>query len=671
MQTRFERTFKIAARAAADPAMPDAGQMVDMAISSEAPYERWFGIEILSHDAAAVDLTRLAGNDHPLLLNHCTDDQLGVLMNPVIGADRMLRCSAKFSRAPDAQMILQDVQDGIRSLVSVGYFIDEIVELEPAPDAEISDWVDMGARKFKIKRTLSGEAFESEMRAKHGENYLRSGPAVARDGTDTPDTYLVTRWTPFEASIVPIPADVSVGIGRSAGVETTPKTVAPAAQAAPATPQTPPATPLIIVRSTTMEQATKTPAELEIERRDAIQNLAEQYAKYLKPSDGPDAVRSGKSAEQFKDFIIEKIQSKHTDTSQVHVGLTAKEVRKYSFGKALIAGLTGNWGEAGFERECSEAVGKMLGRAPEGFYLPPDVFRRDFNVGTTTEAGNLVATDLRSDLYVDALRANLVMAQMGARVLTGLTANVDLPRKSTASTLGSVTEVGSASETAPATAKVTLSPKRVSAYVEVSKQAIIQSAMALEAMIRDDLLQGNAVNLEYQCINGTGVAPQVCGIRYTTGMGTVTGGTAGATLAWSHIVDLESACANANAEPDRLAGYLVNTKTRGKAKQVQKGTNLPFLWDNGPQPLNGYRVGVTNNLVSNVTKGSSTTVCSQALFGSDWSMATIGLFGAPDITVDPYTKSDTGQVKITLNTFADFGVRQPACFAKMDDILTA
>jgi HK97 family phage major capsid protein len=308
-------------------------------------------------------------------------------------------------------------------------------------------------------------------------------------------------------------------------------------------------------------------------------------------------------------------------------------------------------------------------RDPEGFFLPFEAFKRDFNVGTSTEAGNLVATDLRGDLYVDVLRNNLVMGQLGARILTGLTGNVDLPRKSTASTIGSVTEIGSASETAPATAKVTLSPKRTSAYVEVSKQAILQSAMALEQMIRDDLIMSSAVNLEHQTINGTGTAPQMTGIRFTANIGTVVAGTAGAAPTWAHVVDLESACANANAEPDRLAGYLLNTKTRGKLKQTQLGTNLPFIWQNGGQPLNGYRAAISNNMPSNLTKGTSTTVCSSAIFGSDWSMATIGLFGAPDITVDPYTKADTGQVKITLNQFADFGVRQPACFAKIDDLL--
>jgi len=653
MHIRFDRSLKIASRAAG------ADGTIDLAISSEAPYERWFGIEILSHDAGAVDLSRLADNCHPLLLNHETEDQIGVLSDPVIGADRLLRCKAKFSRSALGQEIQQDVADGIRQLVSVGYFIDEIVELEPAPDEDLADLVSFGNRNYIKKRSLSGDEFDREMRNLHGDHYTRSGPSATRAGSDTPPTFLVTRWTPFEASIVPIPADVTVGIGRSAGVESVPH--------APAVPPTPSS--IVIVKEIKMENI-KTPAELEIERRDGIATLVETYGKYLGPNDGRDAVRNGMGVEAFKDLIIAKMASRHTDTSDIEIGMTAKEVRRYSFGRALAAAVTGDWREAGLEREASEAMAKIMGRAAEGFYLPPEVFKRDFNVGTASEAGNLVATDLRSDLYTDVLRNNLVMARLGARVLGGLTGNIDIPRKITAGTIGTVTEIGSASETAPATAKVTLSPKRASAYVEVSKQALLQSGMSLEAMIRDDLLSGVAVHIENQTINGTGTAPQMTGIRYTSSIGTVVGGTNGAAPAWSHVVDLESACANSNAEPDRLSGYLINTKTRGKLKQTQFGTNLPFIWQNGAQPLNGYRAEVTNNMLSNITKGTSTTVCSSAIFGSDWSMATIGLFGAPDITVDPYSKADTGQVKITLNQFADFGVRQPAAFAKCDDLVT-
>lgn len=651
MPSQFHRTLRLA-----EDAIPADNGVINLAISSEAPYERWFGIEILSHAPEAVDLSRLADNSHPLLLNHCTEDQIGVILDPTIGADRVLRAKAKFSRNEDAQEILLDVQDGIRKLVSVGYFIDEIVEIEPPADLAAEDIGDL--TKWNPVRQFTGDEFERAMRAEHGDSYSRSGQAASRAAGDTPPTYLVTRWTPFEASIVPIPADVTVGVGRSAGVDTAP-------QAAPA----PKAPQIIIVQENRMSEIQKTPAELEIERRDAIAALAEAYGKYLKPNDARDAINGKLTVEGFRDLIMARMESKHTDTSEVQIGMIASEAKRYSLGRALVAAVTGDWSKAGLELECSRAVESIMGRSPEGFFLPPDVFRRDFNVGTASEAGNLVATGLRGDLFTDVLRNNMVMGQLGVTFLTGLSGNIDIPRKSTASTLGMLTEIGSASETAPATVKATLSPKRIGAYVQVSKQALLQSAIALESMIRDDLVTSAAVLLENQGINGAGTGAEIKGLRNVSGIGTVVGGTHGMAPAWSHLVDLESACANANAEPDRLSGYLTNTKVRGKLKQTQFATNLPMIWQNGPQPLNGYRVAVTNNVPSNLTKGTSTTVCSSTLFGSDWSNVVIGLFGAPDITVDPYSLAATGQVQITLNQFADLQHRQPATTSKIDDLL--
>lgn len=641
---QFKRTIGINKRAAQDG-------VIELAISSEAPYERWFGIEILSHAADAVDLTRLADNRHPLLLNHCTDDQIGVILDPVIGDDKVLRANAKFSQSPLGQEILQDVADGIRTLVSVGYMIDEIQEVEPAPDV---------AGGMRVLRTLSGDDFEREMRTQHGDNWQRAGLAAKRDGGDSLPTYLVTRWTPFEASIVPVPADVTVGVGRSAGVEPAPQ---PVVQATPAPVPQPRIT---VVKEFIME---KTPAELEIERRDAIAALGEQYAKYLKPNDIKDAIQSKLSRDAFVEIIMARMESKHSDTSAAQIGLSQAEVKRYSLGRALIAAVSGDWKQAGFERECSAAVAELMGRSPEGFFLPPDVFRRDFNVGTAAEAGNLVPTQFRGDLFTDALRANMVMGQLGVTYLAGLTGNVDIPRKATAGTLGMLTEIGSASETAPGTTKATLSPKRIGAYVQVSKQALLQSGLALENMLRDDLVTGAAVMLENQAINGDGTGAEIRGLRNVVGVGSVAAGANGAAPTWANIVDLESACANANAEPDRLSGYLTNTKVRGKLKQTQFSTNLPFIWQNGEMPLNGYRAAVSNNVPSNLTKGTSTTVCSATLFGSDWSNVVVGLFGAPDVTVDPYSLAATGQVQITLNQFADMQHRQPATTAKIEDLL--
>ena len=632
----------------------------ELAISSEAPYERWFGIEILSHDPTAVDLSRLGDGRHPLLLNHCTDDQIGVVKSCQIDADRMLRGIAQLSRNDCGQEIKNDINDGIRSLVSVGYFIDEIVEVEPAPDNEMSDYVTEGAR-WKKKRVLSGDEFTREMREAHGDAWNRGGLAASRAQAAEPDTYLVTRWTPFEASIVPIPADTTVGVGRSAGAGTHDRQQ----------PSAPEPNPLPTLETIMTEVVTKSGAELEIERRDAIIAIGEnaQYAKYLKAGDVVEAIRNGWSRDKFIEYLMERMASAHTDTSATHLGLSQKEIKRYSLSRAIVAASTGKWDAAGFELECSRAVEKLTGQTAAGFLLPNDVMSRDLVVGTATSAGNLVPTEFRGDLWVDVLRNNLVASQLGVRMLYGLTGNVDIPRKATAGVIGTVTEIGSATQSDMTTAKLTLSPKRMTSYTVASLRALQQSGLALDPIIRDDLMQGVAVQIENGFINGTGTDPQMQGIRTATGIGTATAGANGGTVTWGNVVGLESACANSNAEPDRLAGYMFNTKQRGNLKQVQKGTNLPFIWDGGAQPVNGYRAAITNNLPSNLTKGTSTTVCSAALFSSDWSMAVIGLFCAPDITVDPYTKADTGEVKVTINAFADSGVRQPAAFSKIEDLL--
>ena len=164
---------------------------------------------------------------------------------------------------------------------------------------------------------------------------------------------------------------------------------------------------------------TKSAAELEIERRDAIIALSEQYAKYLQPTDGPNAARNGLSVDAFKELIMARMEAKHTDVSVGNIGMSQKEVQRYSLGRALLASLTGDWSKAGLERQASQAVAQMMGTTPEGFFVPLDFMRRDFNVGTSTEAGNLVATSLRADLFTDALRANIASSQLGMTFLTG------------------------------------------------------------------------------------------------------------------------------------------------------------------------------------------------------------------------------------------------------------
>lgn len=595
-----------------------AARTVELAWASEVPYRRWFGNEVLDCQEGSIRMSRL-NNGAALLDNHDSDEQIGVVEKAWVDADKVCRALVRFGRSQEAEEMFQDVQDGIRRHVSVGYMIHKYTE-------EVT---------------------------------------VAADGSEN-TICRVTDWEPYEISLVAVPADPTVGIGRAEGsaeIETTIVRKSAPAEA----PNPKPVKEIIIMEDNTLIQQGR---DAESNRTRDLLALADTYAEFGARDLVAEYIRNGKSTEQFLNAVMGKIQDRHSDARDIEIGLSAKEKATYSIGNAIRATLSGDWSKAGLERAASEAVAKRTGFNPEGFFVPVEIYSRGFSAGTAGEAGNLIQTSVLGSEFVDVLRNQLVLSQLGVRVLGGLTSNIAIPRKSVASTIAAYTEIAAITASNPSTTQIALSPKRVGGQVLYSKQALIQGNPDVDMMLRDDLAQGVGVQIENYAINGSGTSPQPRGLFNFNGIGSVVGGTNGLTLAWSHLVDLESACANANSEPDARAGYLINTKTRGIAKKVQKATNLPFIWDNGAQPLNSYRAAVTNNVPSNGTKGSSSGICSSAAFSSDWQDMVLALFGGLDIVVDPYTQAGTGQVVITANQFIDVACRQPASFAAITDLLT-
>lgn len=611
---------------------------VELAFASEIPYSRYWGVEILDCGAASVRLERLL-NKAPLLFNHDRDQLLGVVESVSLGTDRICRATVRFGKGEEADECYQDVLDGILTKVSVGYQIHE---------------------------------------------YL-----LEKEVEDIP-TYRITDWEPYEISMVTIPADDTVGIGRTLDFEET-----PAPQENPAIQKTearesgffnvkikehimPVAQTLEELEAQGRQLAAQMGEQkVEQARRDALVDIGVKYATYLTMDDVKRAVDEKHTPYQLQELVIQRQVSKHSDTSGHNIGMEKKDIGNYSIARAVRAIITGDWKDAGLERSAAEACGARFGESVQftgrNLVVPFDVFSaRDFTAGTAAEAGNLVATDLRGDLFADVLRNRLSLGNLGATMLYGLSSNIDIPRKTVGMSLGWLAETALATETQPTTTKVTLSPKRIGGFVEFSKQGIIQSAMAIEPMLRQDLLSEYAVQVENAAINGSGAGANPRGIRNVSGIGSVIGGTNGAQLGWGHIVGLESAVANVNAEPDVNSGYLVNTKIRGWAKQTLKAVGFQqFLWDNGAQPLNGYRTEVTNNVLSNLTKGTAAGICSSAMFSSMWDMLVIGTFGAIELTLDDLTLAPNGMNRLILNAYIDVGCRRPANFAVMDDVLTA
>lgn len=417
----------------------------------------------------------------------------------------------------------------------------------------------------------------------------------------------------------------------------------------------------------------------ESEKRGLTPEEREQYDALL--GQISDLAGDIKRAEQ-----METLESADQQTDQrsvvnpmAELGMTDKEIKRYSLVRAIraAAGAKDNahsWDAAGLEREASDAVAKRFGRDARSFFVPFDIMigtreQRDLSVGTPTAGGYTVATQQLP--LIQLLRNRLILSQAGIRVLTGLVGDVSIPKHTAAGTAYWVAEGGDETESQQGLGQVAFSPHTIGAFTDITRRLLMQSSLDVESFVRDDLALVLALGIDFAGLHGnSGVDPnQPDGIAVTSGIGSVVGGTNGASPDWADVVDLESSVAVANAEVDSMA-YVTNSKVRGKFKKTFRNATygeIP-IWD-GDQ-LNGHRALVSNQVSSTLTKGSS-SVCSGIFYGN-WADLVLGIWGdGLDILVDPYTLGKSGGVRVVAFEDVDFGVRQAASFAAMLDALTA
>lgn len=577
----------------------EESRTVNLAFASETPYERYWGVEILECTANAMRQQRLYSGAN-LLLEHCPDDVVGVVESVEIGADRVARAVVRFGKSAKAEEVFQDVKDGIRRNVSVGYMI-------------------------------------------HSAQLVGTTEGV--------DTYRVTDWEPFEVSLVSIPADPTVGVGRSMTVPAEAK-------------------PPIHSERNIMETPIETKIEVPAQRNHAAE-ISKIAASIPGGADlAMRAIQEGKTVEQFQEAAIKALSNKPVPTADI--GMSDKEVRQYSVLRALnaLANPTDKAAQraAQFERECSDAVGSKMGKSSRGFYLPFDVQKRDLVVGTPTAGGNTVATNLLANDFISALRNAMVLTGLGVRTLAGLTGQVAIPKQTGAATAYWVAENTGPTESQQTVGQVTMSPKTVGAFTDISRRLLLQSSIDVESMVQTDLATVLGLAIQQAAINGSGASNQPTGLL-TAITSSVIGGTNGLAPTYQNIIDLESAVAIANADVGSM-GYLTNAKMRGRLKSTQKfsGTNGAPIWDGGNTPINGYQAGITNGVPSNLTKGTSSGVCSAILFGN-FADLIIGMWGTLDLMVDPYTGSTAGTVRVVALQDVDIAIRNVESFATMVDAL--
>lgn len=362
------------------------------------------------------------------------------------------------------------------------------------------------------------------------------------------------------------------------------------------------------------------------------------------------------------------------------IGMSEGETQRYSILRAIRAmdaarrGDPNAWAEAGLELEASRAVAAKVGREPRGFFVPMEwQEKRDLQKGDPAYGGYMVATELMSQSFIELLRNKLMVVRAGATVMGDLVGDVDFPKQTAAGTGYWIGEGGAPTESTQTVGQVSLRPRTVGAYTDITRRLMKQASMDVEAFVRNDLAQIIALKVDYASLHGSGAANEPLGIASTTGIGSVAGGTNGLAPTWAHMVSLETEVAQDNADVGRLA-YMSNAKVRGKLKATMRTATygeIP-IWNDmaGNTPVNGYNFHVTNQVSSTLTKGSSSGVCSAIFFGN-WADLIIGQWGVLDILVDPYTSSTTGAVRIVALQDVDVAVRHAESFAAMLDALTS
>lgn len=587
---------------------------VEIAFSSEEPVERWYGTEILSHAKGAVNLERLKSGRANLLVNHDPNNWVGVIESARVDDDKVARAVVRFGNSVRANEIFRDVREGILGSVSVGYSRDEM--------------------------------------------------RLTKTGKEEPDEYTVTRWTPFEASLVTIPADTKVGVGRAAEPLHQPAAAAArkeqqmnAAEEAAAA-----AAAAVVV----IDKPFVNPVEIEKVRRRGIEYLCK--ANKLADETRDHWITSGTSMDKVAEELLGIMEERGRESPQSasKLGLTKKEIKQFSLCRAIDACGSQNMGLAPFEAECSQEIARKLGRVSDRnkFFVPFEIqqradrtpvedlayqlLKRDLTVAAGSGGGFLVETANMG--FIELLRNRSVVLAMGARRLTGLTGNVSIPKQTVAATAYWLpTEATQITESQQTFGQIALVPKTVGGYTEISRLLLLQSDPSAEGLVKSDLAAVVSLAVDLAALNGSGAAGQPLGIIGTAGIG----GVVGTTIGYPGIIEFMTDAATGNALFGS-SGYVTTPTVAGLLMQRLKTAAIAgYIWDGQllDGTINGYRAMASNQVPA-----------ANILFG-DFSQVVLAEWGVLEVEVNPYANFQAGIVGVRAMYSVDIGVRYPSAFS--------
>ena len=654
-------------------------------------------LEVLDHSEASVDLSFFRTGRAPLLVDHKRESQVGVLEGARIQGRNGI-AEGRFSRSERARDEVLDVTDGIRRNVSVGYDILEI-QLEERrggrPIARVTKWAPLEVSILSVP-------------ADQGATI-----AARADEAFTIDT--VVRRTR----------------GKTMDEETTTTTTTTATEERSHQPGE--------ARRTVPLEPSELDAE-DITRRERarVKAIRALGAKHQRGDLADAAIDKGLALETFKGILLDTIaDGVPLEDPAGKLGLSKRERKRYSFLRALEVLSTPAQGRqwkdvqkrCGFELECSSGVfgnlsnDERIRRSKRGadetsVFVPADALETGFSsediermllrntpealglghlrgwaaareerrgmqemmrthsVGTAGLGGNLVGTDHLGGSFIEVLYNSMMVRNLGARVLSGLVGNVQIPRRTaggstrwTAELVAAVTggdlDIGDSTFD-----QVTLAPHDLTSTSLMSRRLILQSDPSIEALVRSDLAVAIALAVDSAAINGDSAtdANQPDGILNIAGVNeTSFGAPDGGALTYANAITMIADVMRSNALNGGVGGaWLMNATGWERGMTVERATGTAkFVIDEGQ--FAGRPFAVSEQVPGNLVEGASGATLSGLIFAA-WSQMLIGEWGVLEMQIDPYTAVAAGAVRVNAFFTTDIALRHEDAFSRSVDM---
>ena len=652
-EKKYLRSFAISGFTRVEREDGEDTREIELSFSSEEPYERWFGIEILSHDKKAINLDRM-NNGGALLNDHDHKDQIGVVKRAWVDeTDKKCRAIVRFSRSTRGEEAYQDVLDGIRQLVSVGYMIDQ-----------------------------------------YKEKTVKGGPNIIT----------ATKWMPYECSLVAVPADATVGVGRefdNARKEGVPEDDSLSTQSTKSNdlltkeePEMPPETKIDDTNKAEggdggMNKAPeavdigKIQAETRREEQERVRSIMAMAERHALDELGRKAVEEGTSYADFNKSALDALGERNAKTlvdqnnegKNGDVDLERKDQAKFSLHrmmKAIISSEKRHQDEAAFELEVCSAARQNLpsgfssdglavperilsGGSRMGNYIRPTFQRGPIQANSGTTGDSLIADVLTPEMFIEIFRNSSALAGSGMMVMSDLVGNIQIPRQKSASAPAMAAQNANAAESDITFEQVTMSPKRGAVFSSYSKQLLLQSTPDIEMLVRMDFAKEMGLLLDKMGLYGSGSSNQPTGIINTTGINLVTSSASAPTYA--EMVEAVKKVKESNA---MAMGMMWINEASGWEDLMTK------LKSSADTSSNFVLNADSNTIVGIPFRESQQMTAEDHLLG-DFTQLICGEWGALDFVVDPYTAKRKDNVEIVVNRYFDFAVRQPKAFCIVHD----